>query len=64
MDDMQRYREIRDNADPEDPTTTFRLTVVVACDQALAEAIRLERQGKPGKVRFLGFTATADELGL
>lgn len=64
MDDMQRYREIHDNADPEDPMTKLRAYLTVAFDQALAEAIRLERQGKPGKVRALGFTETADLLGL
>lgn len=62
MDDMQRYREIRDNADPEDPMGKLRAYLTVAFDQALAEAIQLERQGKSGKVRALGFTATADLL--
>ena len=64
MDDMQRYREIRENADPDDPVKTLRLSLIVACDEALVEALKLERQGKRGKVRALGFTATADYLGL
>ncbi|ATO14673.1 hypothetical protein CO540_13240 [Micromonospora sp. WMMA2032] len=64
MDDMQRFRDIKANADPDDPVTKLRLSLIVACDIALAEAIRLERQGKPGKVRALGFIETADLLGL
>ncbi|AXH89427.1 hypothetical protein AB0J77_14605 [Micromonospora tulbaghiae] len=64
MDDMQRFRDIKAQATEDDPTAKLRAQLIVACDIALAEAIQLERQGKPGKVRALGFTATADLLGL
>ncbi|WP_422744309.1 hypothetical protein ACN27B_08610 [Micromonospora sp. WMMD754] len=65
-DDMQRYREIRDNADPEDPTKAFLASLAVSYDQAIAEAIRLERGGKSGSLdrtlRRMGLTETADLL--
>ena len=64
MDDMQRYRDIKAQATEDDPTAKLRAQLVVACDQALVEALELERQGMRGKVRALGFTATADYLGL
>ncbi|MCG5460832.1 hypothetical protein MED01_004258 [Micromonospora sp. MED01] len=62
MGDMQRYRDIKAKATEDDPTAKLRAQLVIAFDQALAESIRLERQGKPGKVRALGFTETADLL--
>ncbi|WP_433651045.1 hypothetical protein ACQP2C_32560 [Micromonospora zamorensis] len=64
MDDMQRYRDITAEATDDDPTAKLRVQLAVAFDQALVEALVLEQEGKRGKVRALGFTETADYLGL